>query len=320
MCIARVFTVLMFAVSATGMAAEKYPSRPVRVIVPVTAGSTTDVLARLLSQKLSEFWGQPVVVDNRTGAGGTIGTGLVAKAPQDGYTLLISTSAFAQIPSLYANLPYDMRKSFIAVSALVSSPYVLVVGPTAGVRSIPELIAAAKAKPGQLTFGSAGVGSGTHFAAEKFKYAAGINVVHVPYKGGAEATIDTMAGRTTYWFPPTGMALPFVRDTKLLALGVTSARRTSLLPNVPTFAESGLVGYEDAIWFGIWARAGTPAAVVGKIGEDLARALTAADVREKLLSLGMEPMRLNAAEFASFVRVEMDSAERLTKALGIKLE
>jgi tripartite-type tricarboxylate transporter receptor subunit TctC len=300
--------------------AESYPVRPVRVIVPVTAGSTTDVLARLVSQKLSELWAQPAVVDNRTGAGGTIGAGLVAKAPQDGYTLLIYSNAFTQIPALYANLPYDMRNSFTAVSALVTSPYVLVVGPPAGVRTIAELIAAAKAKPGQLTFGSAGAGTGTHFAAEKFKHAAGIEVVHVPYKGGPEATTDTMTGRVTYWFPPIGIALPFVRDNKLLALGVTSARRTSLLPNVPTFAESGLAGYEDAIWFGMWAPAGTPTAVIDKVGKDVARALASADMREKLLNLGMEPMRLSPAEFAQLVRAETESSGRIITALGIKAQ
>lgn len=314
-----VVCLILVGVCIAGTAlAENYPNRPVRVIVPVTAGSTNDVLARLVSQKLSELWAQSVVVDNRTGAGGTIGAGLVAKAPQDGYTLLIYSNAFTQVQALYANLPYDTRKSFTAVSALVSSPYVLVVGPPAGVRTIPELIAAGKAKPGHLTFGSAGVGTGTHFAAEKFKRAAGIEVVHVPYKGAPEATTDTMTGRVTYWFPPVGIAMPFVRDAKLLALGVTSAQRASLLPNVPTFAESGLAGYEDAIWFGMWAPAGTPKAVVDKIGKDIARALESADVREKLLNLGMEPMRLSPAEFANFVRVEMDRAAPMIKGLGIK--
>lgn len=316
-----VATLIFIGVYVAGTAlAENYPSRPVRVIVPVTAGSTNDVLARLVSQKLAELWSQPVVVDNRTGAGGTIGAGLVAKAPQDGYTLLIYSNAFTQVQALYPNLPYDTRKSFTAVSALVSSPYVLVVGTPAGVRTIPELIAAGKAKPGQLTFGSAGVGTGTHFAAEKFKRAAGIEVVHVPYKGAPEATTDTITGRVTYWFPPIGIATPFVRDAKLLGLGVTSAQRTSLLPNVPTFAESGLAGYEDAIWFGMWAPAGTPTAVVDKIGKDLARALGSADVREKLMNLGMEPMRLRPAEFAQFVRAETESSGRLITALGIKLQ
>jgi tripartite-type tricarboxylate transporter receptor subunit TctC len=297
---------------------ESYPIRPVRVIVPVTAGSTTDVLARLVSQKLSELWTQTVVVDNRTGAGGTIGAGLVAKAPPDGYTLLIYSNAFTQIQALYANLPYDMRKSFAAVSPLAGSPYVLVVGSSAGVRTIPELIAAAKAKPGQLTFGSAGIGTGTHFAGEKFKRAAGIEVVHVPYKGGPEATTDTIAGRVTYWFPPIGIAMPFVRDNRLLALGVTSTQRASLLPSVPTFAESGLAGYEDAIWFGMWAPAGTPKGVIDKIGKGVARGLGSADVRERLLNLGMEPMRVGPGEFPSFVRVETDRAERMVQALGIK--
>lgn len=317
-----VVSLILIGVCVAGTAlAENYPSRPVRVIVPVTPGSGLDVSTRLVTQKLAEVWAQPVVVDNRPGAGTTVGTSLVAKSPPNGHTLLASSGAFTLSPAIYANLPYDIRKDFVGVAPLVSSPYALVVGPSLGVKTVGELIAAAKAKPGQLNFGSVGMGSATHLAAEKFRLAAGINVVHVPYKGGPEAMIDTMTGRVAYWFPPIGIALPHLRDGRLFALGVTSTRRSDLLPGVPTIDEAGLGGFEDKIWFGMWAPAGTPTAVIDKIGKDIARALGSADVREKLLNLGMEPMRrLSPAEFAQFVRAETESSGRIISALGIKLQ
>jgi len=187
-----------------GALAQSFPIKPTRMIVPFTAGSNIDLIARPLGQKLSELWGQPVVIENRPGAGGTLGAGLVAKSQPDGYTLLLNSSAQAINPSIYASLPYHPN-DFAEIAALVSQPYVLVVGPVTGLKTLSELLAAAKSKPGQITFGSAGTGSGTHFAAERFRLAAGIDVVHVPYKGGAEATVDTMAGRVTYWFAPMGL-------------------------------------------------------------------------------------------------------------------
>lgn len=232
---------------ATGAFAQGYPTKPVRVIVPFTAGSGVDVVARMVGSKLSEFWGQPVTVENHVGAGGSLGAGLVAKSPPDGYTLLINSTSHAVNAALYASLPYDPLKDFVAVAPLVAQPYVLVAGPSAGVRTVSELIAAAKANPGQLKFASAGTGSGTHMVAEKFKVAANIDVVHVPNKGGPEANADATSGRVTYWFPPIALALTQVRDGKLVALGVSSARRSSLLPDVPAIAEAGLGGFEDTI-------------------------------------------------------------------------
>jgi len=291
---------------------------PVRVIVPFTAGSGLDIVARMLSQKLTEFWGQPVAVENHIGVGGTVGAGVVAKSPPDGYTLLVNTTAHAVNVALYSKLPYDPVKDFVDVSPLVAQPYVLVAGTSAGIKTVSDLIAAAKAKAGQLKFGSAGTGSGTHMIAEKFRFAAGIDVVHLPNKGGPEANADAIAGRVTYWFPPIALALPQVREGRLLALGLSSARRSSLLPDVPTIAETGLAGFEDTIWYGMWAPAATPAEVVNQLSKDVARALATPDVRDRLSKLGAEPMNMTPAEFARLVRSEIDSAARVVKAAGIK--
>lgn len=295
-----------------------YPTKAVRVVLPFTPGSYIDVITRPITEKLSELWGQPVLIDYRTGAGGTVGTALVAKAAPDGYTLLVNSVAFVQSPALYASLPYDIQKDFVAISALVSSPYVLVVGPGADLRTVPELLAAAKARPGQLTFGSAGIGTGTHLVAEKFKHAAGIEAVHVPYKGGPEANVDTMTGRVTFWFPPPGIALAHIRDGKLLALGVSSARRSALLPDVPSIAEAGVSGFDDQIWYGLWAPAAAPAELAEKIAHDVARVLATPELRERLAKVGAEPMIMTLAEFARFARKEMDDSARVIRTAGIK--
>jgi tripartite-type tricarboxylate transporter receptor subunit TctC len=297
---------------------QGYPTKPVRIIVPFTAGSGVDVVARMMAPKLSEAWSQSVTVENHVGAGGTIGAGLVAKSPPDGYTLLINTTAHAVNAALYTNLAYDPLKDFIAVSPLVAQPYVLVADPSANVKTVSDLITAARAKPGQLKFGSAGTGSGTHMVAEKFKLAANIDVVHVPNKGGPEANADATSGRVTYWFPPIALALPQVREGKLVALGVSSARRSSLLPDVPAIAEAGVGGFEDTIWYGVWAPAGTPSDVVDKTSKDVARALATPDVRDRLSKLGAEPMNMTPVEFARFVRNEVESAGQVLKAAGIK--
>jgi tripartite-type tricarboxylate transporter receptor subunit TctC len=302
-----------------GARAQSYPTKPVRVIVPYTAGSGIDAIAaRPLTQKLSEIWGQPVVVDNRTGAGGTIGTALVAKSPADGYTLLINSAAHVTNPLLYTKPPYDASKDFVVVAPLVRLVNVLVVAPSTGVKSVSELIATARAKPGQLNFASSGTGTGTHFTAEKFKLMAGLDVVHIPYKGGPEAMTDVMMGRVTYWIPSIGTALPFIQGGKLLALGVTSRQRSAALPNVPTLAEAGLAGFDDALWMGMWAPTGTPTPIVERLAQDISRALAMPDLRERLASNVGEPMNMTPPEFARFVRSETEAAARVIKAAGIK--
>jgi len=292
----------------------------VRIIVPFTAGSATDILARTVGQKLNELWNQTVVVDNRAGAGGTIGAGVVAKSPPDGYTLLVHSAAQAVNPFIYPNLPYDTLKDFVQVTPLGGQPNLLVVAPSTGYKTVADLIADAKRRPGVLNFGSAGIGSGTHINAEKFKLAAGIDVVHVPYKGTPEALTDTMTGRVTYFFSPISAALPHVREGKLLALAVSSAKRSSVLPDVPTVAESGLPGFDYNLWVGMFAPAGTPAQVVDKLNRDVNSVLREATVRERLASLGAEPMPMSTAEFDRFVRAEMDDAAKVVKAAGIKAQ
>ena len=299
---------------------QGYPNKPVHVIVPFTAGSATDILARTFGQKLSEMWGQAVVVDNRPGAGGTIGAGIVAKAAPDGYTLLVHSAAFAYNPSIYTGLPYDTAKDFAAIAPLAGQPNVLVVAPSLGVKTVKELIALAKEKAGQLNFGSAGTGSGTHINAEKFKLAAGIDVVHVPYKGTPEALNDTLAGRVAFFFSPISAALPQVREGKLVALGVSTAKRSSALPDVPTIAEAALPGFDYNLWVGLFAPAGTPPDVVDKISKDVERIVQLPDVRERLAGLGAEAMPMTPAQFTKFVHVEIEDSAKVIKAAGIKAQ
>src|SRR5215510_3841863 len=239
------FALLLTSTAAAPVLAQttqSYPARPVRVIVPLTAGSAADTLARRLALKMGENWGQQVVVDNRPGGGTTLGTGIVAKAPPDGYTILVTSASFAVSAALYSKLPYDSQKDFAPVSQIAFAPIVLVVAPSLGAKSVKDLVSLARQKAGQFTFGSAGVGSSTHFSAEQFKLAAGISVVHVPYKGPPEALVDTMTGRIHYFLSPLVPALPFVKDGRLLALGVTTAQRSPALPDAPTIAEAGLTG------------------------------------------------------------------------------
>jgi tripartite-type tricarboxylate transporter receptor subunit TctC len=314
----RLILALALAGSASTGLAQSWPSKPVRIIVPFTAGSATDILARTYGQKLSETWGQPVLIENRPGAGGTIGAGLVAKSPADGYTLLVHSAAQAYNPSIYSALTYDTVKDFVDVAALGGQPNVLVVAPSLGVKSVAELIALAKQKPGQLNFASAGTGSGTHINGEKFKLAAGIDVVHVPYKGTPEALTDTMAGRVTYYFSPISAALPFVKDGKLVALAVSTSKRASALPNVPTVAESGLPGFDYSLWVGMFAPAGTPQAVIDKIAQDVRAAAQSPDMKERFATLGAEPMPMTPQEFTKFVQTEIDESAKVIKAAGIK--
>jgi tripartite-type tricarboxylate transporter receptor subunit TctC len=300
--------------------AQDYPAKPVRIVVPFTAGSATDILARNVGQKLSELWGQQVIVDNRAGAGGTIGAALVAKAAPDGLTLMVHSAAQAVNPFIYPNLPYDTLKDFVQVAPLAGQPNVLVVAPTSGYKTVADLLTDAKKKPGALNFGSAGIGSGTHINGEKFKLAAAIDVAHIPYKGTPEALTDTMAGRIAFFFSPISAALPQVREGKLVALAVSSGKHASTLPNVPTVAESGLPGFDYNLWVAMFAPAGTPADVVDKINRDVNRVLREPEVRERMASLGAEPMPMSSAEFDKFMRNEMDEAAKVVKAAGIKVQ
>jgi len=316
----KVVAVAVMVAWSAAAGAQAWPTKPVRVVVPFTAGSATDILARTYGQKLQEYWGQSVIVDNRPGAGGTIGTGIVAKSPPDGYTLLVHSAAYAVNPSIYPDLPFDTLKDFVEVAPLGGQPNVLVVAPSSGIKSVTDLIAQAKAKPGAFNYASAGTGSGTHVNAEKFKLATGIDAVHVPYKGTPEALTDTMAGRVTYFFSPISAALPQIKDGKLVALAVSSAQRSSLLKDVPTVAESGLPGFDYNLWVGLFAPAGLPPELVAKISKDVERALASPEIKERFANLGAEPMPMTPAEFRAFTRADVETSAKIVKAANIKVQ
>jgi len=300
---------------------DDYPTKPVRILEPFGAGGGPDVIARAISPKLSEFLGQHVTVENHPGKGSTEAPALVAKSAPDGYTLLVNTSAQAYSAALVKNLPYDPLKDFIPVAPLTKQPYVLVTGKAAGITTLGELIAAAKAKPGNLKFGSTGVGTGTHLGIEKFNLEAGIRAVHVPARLGeaiADVIGDAIAGRTTYMMAPIQLALVDIRAGNLIALGVTTKKRSSLLPEVPTISEAGVPGFDHPIWYGVWVPAGTRAEVVKRLAQDIARALAAPDVRYRLAKDGADPMSMSQPDFARFVVSESETAARLMKAAGIE--
>jgi tripartite-type tricarboxylate transporter receptor subunit TctC len=309
---------LLLALAAGGALAQSYPTKPVRIIVAFTPGSSTDIIGRAVAAKLQEMWGQPVVVENRAGAGGSVGSAAVLREAPDGYTLLANSSAHVANPSIYATLPYDTLKDFANIAPLAGGPNVLIVSPGTGWKNLGDFLSAAKAKPGALNFSSAGVGSGTHFNLEKLKLATGIDVVHVAYKGTPEAIGDTIAGRVCCYWAPINAALPHVTGGKAIALAVSSAQRSSLLANVPTVAEQGVPGFDYTLWVGLWGQAAMPADIVNKINTDVNRALASADLAERLTRLGTLPMKMTSAEFTQFVRKEVDDTAKVLKAAGIK--
>ena len=298
----------------------KFPNRPVRIIVPFTAGSASDLIARRLGSKMSENWGEQVVVDNRGGAGGVIGMGMVAAAAPNGYTLLVHSLAFAVSTALYPKLPFDPFKDFSPVSQIMASPSVAVVAPALGVKSVNELIALAKQKPGQINSAIAGIGSGTHLNAELFKFAAGIDVTHVPYKGPQEALLDVMTGRVQYFLSPMVPALPHIRDGRLLALAVTTAQRTPLLPDVPTVAEAALPGYEFQAWFGMFAPGATPRPIVEQLSKEVARVLALPDIVKAMANQGEQPLPSTPEEFTRFFRAEVEKYKKIVKLANIRVE
>lgn len=309
---------LLAAVLAAGSALAQFPNKPVRVIISFTPGSSTDIVGRLVMSKVSEYWGQPVVAENRSGAGGSIGSREVAASPPDGYTLLINSSAHAVNPAIYAKLPYDTLKDFIDVAPLAVQPNVLVVNATANYKTVADLVNFARSKPGALNFGHAGVGSGTHLNTEKFIAAASINVTQVPFKGTPEVITALLSNSVDCYWAPISAALSAVKGGKLRALAVSSAMRNPTLPDTPTTGEAGVRGADSPLWFGVWAPAGTPGDVVNKLSTDIRRAVADAGIKEKLNSLGNDTMDMSPSEFAKFVREEIDSYQRVIKAAGIK--
>lgn len=282
-----------------------WPNKQVRIIVPFPAGGTTDVVARLLAQRLQEAWGQTVIVENKTGAGGNIGAVEVAKAPNDGYTLLMASGSIVTVnPHIYAKMPFDAAKDFAPITNVAQGPMVIVVGPNVPVKNISELIALAKAKPGVMNFGSAGIGSQVHMAGENFLYTAGIDLKHVPYKGESLALTDVAGGSVEMLPGNLAAMLPFIKAGKLKALGVTGAERSPAAPDIPTVGESGLPGFVNVGWFGLLAPAGTSRDVIDKVQRDSAAILATDDTKLRLLAVGMTPVANNPAQFADAIRAE----------------
>jgi tripartite-type tricarboxylate transporter receptor subunit TctC len=297
-----------------------YPTKPIRVVVPFTAGSATDILARLIAPKLNESWGHQVIVDNRPSAGGTVAGGIVAGAIPDGHTLMLTSSVFAGAAALYSKLPYDTLKDFAGITQIGSTPLLIVVAPGSGVKTVKELISLAREKPGQINFGSSGIGSGPHYAGELFKLAAAINVVHVPYKGTPEVLNDVMAGRILYYFSPLLPLMALVKSGRLLPLAVTTRDRLPTLPDVPTIAEAALPGFEYDGWYGMIAPAKTPRPIINAISKEVGRILRLPDVSERILSVGATPKPTSPEEFDQYVRAEIVMRGKVFKAAGTKVE
>ncbi len=306
------------AVAAFPVFAQGYPNKPVHVIISFTPGSSTDIVARVVAQRLSEMWGQPVLPENRAGAGGSIGTAFVAKAPADGYTLLVDSNAHTVTPAIYAKLPYDVDKDFSDIVPLAIQPNVLVVPLNSPYKNVMDLVTAAKAKPGAINWGHAGIGSGTHLNTEKFVAAAGINVTQIPFKGTPEVITAMLNGSVDCYWAPISAGLSMIKGGKLRALAVSTPKRNGTLPEVPTTGEAGVKGADAPLWFALWGPAGMPADVVSKISNDTRKALKEAAVRDRLVALGNDTMDMSPEEFRKFVQSEVQEYARVIKAAGIK--
>ena len=308
------------SLTAATAAAQSYPGKSVRVIVPFAAGGATDIVARVVAQKLGETWGQQVVVDNRAGAGGNIGGELAAKSTPDGYTLFMTSgSIITANQHIYKKMPFDPAKDLVPVINVANGPQVLIVTPTFPPKTVKELIALAKAHPREISYGSAGFGSQTHLAAENFLYAAKIEIVHIPYKGEAPAIVDTMAGQVPFSTPNLAAAINYVQQKKLRALGVTSKQRSPQLPDVPAVAET-VPGFENLGWFGFVVPTGTPKDVIDKIYRDTAKALEATDIKSRFEGLGMAPVGSNPAEFGKYIREETERWAKIVRERKLQVD
>ena len=309
---------LVFLLCTASAAAQDYPTKTVRLIVPLTTGAGADVAARLIAARMSEHWKQPVIVENRPGAGGQIGTSAVVKAEPDGHTLLVQSSSHAANPAIYRKLPYDAQKDLVDVAIIGKTPYVMVSSASGPYRTLKELFDAARAKPGEIAYSSAGLGTSTHLAAEYLIGLAGVRMIHVPFKGSPEALQDVLGGRSAFYMAPVNVALGLVRDGKLVPLGVSTRSRAEVLPEVPTLAAQGLADYEVTLWFGMWAPAATPPAVVQKLNAAMNAIVQEPPMREQFTRLGMQPAPMKPEEFARFVRAEMEVYRRIVQQAGIE--
>jgi len=294
--------------------AADYPNKIIKIIVPFTAGSATDIMARIVGERLSVSMGQPVVVENRPGAGGTLGAAQVAKSEPDGYTLLVVATGHVVNPVLYSGLPYDTIGDFAGVVPLAALPSVLVVGAGSPIKSVRELIAAAKAKPGQLNYASAGVGSATHVNAEKFRSVTDIQVTHIPFKGTPETIVEVSTGRVDFMFTPVLASIPTIRDNRMRALAVSTAKRSSALPDVPTVAEAGVPGFVFDFWIGLLAPAKTPRAIVNKLNLEVSKALAQPDIIERMAKLGAESMPMTPERFDAYIKEEFTTLGAVMRA------
>ena len=316
----KTLLVLILLVLAAAAQAQPYPGKPIRLVVPFPAGGPTDITARIISPKISAAMGQNIIIDNRAGGSSIIGSDIVAKSPPDGYTLLISTVTNAINVSLIPKIPYDMGRDFEPVAQLFITTSILTAHPSLPVKSVRELIAFAKAHPGQLTYGSAGNGSPSHLAGELLKTMSGVSLLHVPYKGGAPAAVEHVAGQVQLAFLSAPAVVPFIKNGRLRALGVTNAKRSLVFPELPTIAEAGLPGYESEGWSGIMAPARTPPAVVQRLYNEFAAALGDNDIRSKLMAAGVEPALMPSAAFGNKVQAEIVRWGKVVKASGMKID
>jgi len=315
------FCALLAAALATEhAAAQAYPAKPLRMIVAQSAGGNADIVARAVGQKLSAALGQPLVIDNRGGGGGIIAAEMVVKALPDGYTLLLASSAFGVTPSLHRKLPYDPLKDLAPITLVASAPNMLVVHPAQPLKSVRELVDYARAHPGKLNFGSSGNGGSTHLAGELFKLMAGIDIVHVPYKGAAPALVDLLAGNVQLMFASMPSAITHVRAGRLRALAVTGAKRSAAVPELPTVAETGLADFETSAWQGIFAPAATPRAIVTRLNSEVVRAVSLPDLRDRLTAEGAEPVANTPEEFAAYLKRELPKWAKVVKAAGIRAD
>jgi tripartite-type tricarboxylate transporter receptor subunit TctC len=299
--------------------AQSWPTKRVQVIVPFTAGSATDIMARTVTQRLSEQLGQPFVVENRAGAGGTLGVAAVAKADPDGHTILVHSSSYTITPTTYPNTPYDAARDLVGITPLALLPQVLVVSPNKNIRTVQELVRAAKAKPGAMNYASAGVGTATQLSAERFRLAAGIDAVHVPFRGTPEALTEIMTGRVDYYFCPVDAVLPMIAEKRLLALAMGSSKRSAALPDVATTLEAGIPNSDYNFWVGVFVPSKTPREIVNRLHQEIAKALDIKEVRESMAKLGAEPMLMRPEEFDAHIRNEITTNASVVKAAGIPI-
>jgi tripartite-type tricarboxylate transporter receptor subunit TctC len=318
---AKVTLVAMFVTSLAASAAmAQYPVKPIRMIVPYPPGGPVDVVARPIAQKLTEAWGQAAILDSRPGGGATIGTDMVAKAPPDGYTILLTTAQHTINPAVYPKLPFDAARDFAPISLLVAGPLLLVTHPSLPAKNVRELIALAKARPGQLVYGSAGNGSAFHMAGELFKIMAQVDIVHVPYKGGAPATTDLVGGHVSMVFNSIVSVIPHVQSGRLRALALTALKRSVLVPDAPTLAESGLPGFEVETWYGALGPAAMPREAIDKMSSEIDRILKLPDMRERIRALGAEPRGGRPEDFTERITADLTKWARVAKTAGVKVD